>query len=63
MLAIKLAVNSVRRETIGIRNLMSENSMKMTRQFWLMNRNIRRIALAPRQRGVEKMIACNQQQL
>jgi hypothetical protein len=52
MLAIQLSANSVRRETIDIRNEMRENNMTMARQFGLMNRDIRRIALAPGQQGV-----------
>ena len=61
MLAIQSAVNSVRRETIDIRNEMRESNMTMTRQFGLMNRNIKRIALVPAQRGVGNRGDCNQQ--
>ena len=59
MLAIQLAVNSVRRETIDIRNEMQESNMTMTRQFGLMNRNIKRIALVPAQRGVANRGGCD----
>jgi hypothetical protein len=45
-------VNSVRRETIDIRSEMRETNLIMTRQFGILNRNIRRVALQATQRGV-----------
>jgi hypothetical protein len=55
-------VNSVIRDTIDIRNEMHENNMIMTRQFGLMNRNIRRVALITGQHGVPNREDHNQQQ-
>jgi hypothetical protein len=52
MLAIQSAVNSVRRETIDIRSEMWEINLIMTRQFGILNWNIRRVALQATQRGV-----------
>jgi hypothetical protein len=52
MLAIQSAVNSVRRETIATRSEMRETNLILTRQFGILNWNIRRVASQATQRGV-----------
>jgi hypothetical protein len=56
MLAIQSAVNSVRRETVGIRSKMQETNLVIMQQFGILNRNIRQIALKPTHREVEAQI-------